>query len=46
VIELPWLAFVLLLLEGVGDGLVVGEDDEVSRFQHMVEMLYSFINGQ
>jgi hypothetical protein len=34
------------LLEGVSDGLVVGEDDEVSRFQHTAEMLYGFVDGQ
>jgi hypothetical protein len=35
-----------LLPEGVGDGLVVGEDDEVAPFQHMEEMLYGLIDGQ
>jgi hypothetical protein len=35
-----------LLLEGVGDGFVVGEDDEVARFQHMAEMLYDLVDDQ
>jgi hypothetical protein len=45
VVELPWWAFVPLLLEGVGDGLLV-EDGEMARFQHMAEMLYGFVYGQ
>jgi hypothetical protein len=44
-IELPQLAFVPLLMEGVGDGLVVGED-KVEGFQHMAEMLYGLVDGQ
>jgi hypothetical protein len=24
---------------------VVGEDDEVARFQHMAEVLYGFVDG-
>jgi hypothetical protein len=45
-VKLPWLAFVPLLLEGIRDGLVVGEDDEVTCFQHMAEILYGFVDGQ
>jgi hypothetical protein len=45
-IELPLWAFVALLLEGVRDGLVVSEDDEVARFQHMTEMFYGLVDGQ
>jgi hypothetical protein len=37
---------VALLLEGIGDWLVVCEDGEVARFQHMAEMLYGFVDGQ
>jgi hypothetical protein len=44
--ELPWSAFVPFLLEGVGDGIVVGEDGEMARFHHMAEMLYGFVDGQ
>jgi hypothetical protein len=33
-------------LEGIGDGLVVSEDGEVARFQHMAEMLYGLEDGQ
>jgi hypothetical protein len=32
VVELPQGEPVALLPEGVGDGLMVGEDDEVARF--------------
>jgi hypothetical protein len=45
-IELPRRAFVPLFLEGVDYGLVVGEDDEAARFQHMVEMVYGLVDGQ
>jgi hypothetical protein len=45
-IEFPLWAFDPLLLEGVGDWLVRGEDDEVARFQHVAEMLYGFVHGQ
>jgi hypothetical protein len=45
-VELPWGAFVPILLEGVGDGLVVGEDGEVASFQHMAEMLYGLADGK
>jgi hypothetical protein len=45
-VELPRRAFVPLLLEDVGNGLVVGEDCEVVRFQHMAEMLYGLVYGQ
>jgi hypothetical protein len=45
-IELPRLAFVPLLLKGAGDRFVVGKDDEVARFQHVSEMLYSLVDGQ
>jgi hypothetical protein len=34
------------LLEGVGNGLVVSEDGEVARFQHIAEMLYGLVDGQ
>jgi hypothetical protein len=44
--ELPWGAFVPLLLEGVGDGLVVGEDGEVASFQQMAEILYGLVDGK
>jgi hypothetical protein len=40
------VSFVPLLLEGVGDGLVVGVDDEAARFQHMTEMFYGLVYGQ
>jgi hypothetical protein len=40
VIELPRLAFVPLLLEGVGNRLMVSEDHEVTRFQHVAKMLH------
>jgi hypothetical protein len=33
-------------MEGIGDGLVVGEDEEVARFQHMAEMFYGLVYGQ
>jgi hypothetical protein len=33
-------------LKVVGDGLVVGEDGEVARFQHMAEILYGLVDGQ
>jgi hypothetical protein len=33
------VSIVPLLLEGVRDGLVVGENDEVTRFQHVAECL-------
>jgi hypothetical protein len=46
VVELPRRAFAPLLLKGVGNGLMVSEDDEVTRFQHMAEMLYGFVDGQ
>jgi hypothetical protein len=45
-VELPWSAFVPFLLEGVGDRFVVCEDGEVASFQHVVEMLYSLVDGQ
>jgi hypothetical protein len=32
------------LLEGVGDGLVVGENGKVARFQHVAEVLYGFVD--
>jgi hypothetical protein len=34
------------LLEGVGDGLVVGGNGEVARFQHMAEILYGIVGGE
>jgi hypothetical protein len=46
IIELLRWAFVPLLLEGIGYGLVVGEDDEVAPFLIMAEMLYGLIDGQ
>jgi hypothetical protein len=33
-------------LEGADDGLVVVEDGEVPRFQHVAEMRYGFIDDQ
>jgi hypothetical protein len=38
--------FVPLLLKGVGEGLVIGEDGEVMHFQHMAGMLYGLVDGQ
>jgi hypothetical protein len=38
-VELPRGAFVPLLMEGVGDGIVAGEDGEVAQFQLMAEVL-------
>jgi hypothetical protein len=29
------------MLEDVGDGLMVGEDEEVAGFQHVAEMLHT-----
>jgi hypothetical protein len=46
VIEQPWRTFVTPLLEGVSNGLVVGVDGEVARFQHMPEMLQCLVDGQ
>jgi hypothetical protein len=43
VIKLPWRTFVPLLLEGVCDWLMIGEYDEVTRFQHGAEMLHGFV---
>jgi hypothetical protein len=40
------VAFVPLLLEGVGDELMVSEDEEVAHFQHVMEMLHSLIDCQ
>jgi hypothetical protein len=42
---LRW-TFAPLLLEGVDDGLIASEDDEVARFQHIAEMLYGLVDGQ
>jgi hypothetical protein len=39
VVELTQGTFIPLLLESVGDGLVVGEDGKVACFQHTTEML-------
>jgi hypothetical protein len=45
--ELPRWAFVPFLLEGVGDGLMVSEDeDEVARFQHVAEMLHGLVDSE
>jgi hypothetical protein len=33
-------------VEGVGNGLVVGKDDEMSSFHHMAEMLYSIVDRE
>lgn len=38
IIKLLQWAFILLLLEGVGNGLVVGEDGEVAHFWHVMEV--------
>jgi hypothetical protein len=46
VVQLLWRAFIPLLLEGVGDGLMVREDGEVELFQHVMEMLYGLIDSQ
>jgi hypothetical protein len=35
-----------LCWKALGNGLVVGEDGEVARFQHMAEMLYVFVDGK
>jgi hypothetical protein len=45
-VELPRREFIPLLLEGVDGGLVVGEDDEVARFQYMAEMFYGLVDDQ
>jgi hypothetical protein len=39
-VKLARRTFVPLLLEGVGDRLVVREDDEVAGFHHVSEMLH------
>jgi hypothetical protein len=44
VVELPRSAFVPILLEGVHDGFMVCKEGEVTRFQHMSEVLYRFID--
>jgi hypothetical protein len=47
VAELLRWAFVSLLLKGVGDGLMIREDDEVAAsFQHVSEMLHGFVDSQ
>jgi hypothetical protein len=46
VVELQRREFVRLLLEGVGDGLMVSEDGEVARFQHVTEMLHGLVDSQ
>jgi hypothetical protein len=38
--------YIPLLLEGVGDGLVVGEDDELARFRHTAKMFYGLVDGK
>jgi hypothetical protein len=45
-LELPRRAFVPLLLEGVRDTLVVGKNDEMTRFQHVAEMLHGLVDCQ
>jgi hypothetical protein len=45
-VELPKGLFVPHLLEGIGDGLVVGEVSGMARVQRMAEMLYGFVDGQ
>jgi hypothetical protein len=45
-VKLPWAALVASLAEGVGQRLVVGEDHEVPRFQHMTEMLDILVDSQ
>jgi hypothetical protein len=44
--ELPRRALVPFLLEGVGDGLMVSEDDEVAHFQHVAVMLHGLVDSQ
>jgi hypothetical protein len=34
------------LLEGVSDGFVVGEDDEISGFQHVTAVFHGFVDRQ
>jgi hypothetical protein len=46
VVELLRWASVLFLLEGVGDGFMVSEDDELARFQHVAEMLLALVDSQ
>jgi hypothetical protein len=46
IITLPGRAFIPLLLEVIGDRLIVGEDDEMACFQHVAEMLYGLVYGQ
>jgi hypothetical protein len=33
----------LFLLEGVSEGFVIGEDDEMSGFQHVTEVFHGFV---
>jgi hypothetical protein len=44
--ELPLSTFFPLLLQSVGDGLIVGEYNEVARFQHVTEMRHGLADGQ
>jgi hypothetical protein len=39
-------AFVSFLLEGVGNRLMVSEDGEVTRFQHVAEVPDGLVDGQ
>lgn len=43
-IKLPRRSSVFILVECVGDGLVVSENDELSGFQHMMEMSHGFVD--
>jgi hypothetical protein len=45
-VELARCTFIPLLLEGICDWLVVGEDGEVTRFQHVAEVFYGFVDYQ
>jgi hypothetical protein len=45
-VEMVGTVNIPLLLEGVGDSLVVDEDGEVARFQHLPEIFYGFVDGQ
>jgi hypothetical protein len=46
VVELAHEHLSPLMLEAVRDGLLVGENDELTRFQHVSEMLHGLVDGQ
>jgi hypothetical protein len=46
VIELSRRTFVPLLLEGIGNRLMISDDDEVTRFQHVLLMLHGLVDTQ